>query len=203
MSTSSIPLAIEPISDDIQQRIRQEVARYIEQARSLYQHPFPAIDVRFNLKGKAAGMYKVSYSQSSRVLFSWRTLNDVERVIRFNPWLFAKYPDDSWGNTIPHEVAHYIVDCIHGLRNTRPHGVEWRQVMADFGAEPLVRAAYDLKGIPVRQTRRYTYQCGCRDVLLTAYRHRKIQQGVQIYRCRDCNGELMLMPSVTNPCLAE
>ena len=190
--------AIEPISADMQQRVCQEVTRYLKQAELRYQRVFPVIHVLFNLKGKAAGMYKVKMSLNSRRNWVGRQSADVvQRVIRFNPWLFAKYPDDSWSNTIPHEVAHYVVDCLHGIRNTRPHGAEWKQVMIDFGAEPLVRAAYDLKGIPVRQVRHYTYQCQCRDILLTVHRHRKIQQGIQSYRCRDCCGELAFVSPAT------
>lgn len=186
---SSPVISVQPISLDMQQQVCQEVERYLLLAQSLYRQSFDPIEVCFNLKGKTAGMYKVSFKARTR-FFGASPPEDVQRVIRFNPWLFAKYPADSWDNTIPHEVAHYIVECLYGLRKTRPHGVEWRQVMADFGAQPLVRAAYDLSGIPVRQVRRYAYQCGCREVLLSAHRHRKIVQGRQSYRCRDCHGEL-------------
>ena len=142
----------------------------------------------FDLRGKAAGIYRV-YRQKG--LFG-----KVERQIRFNPWLFRKYAEDSWRNTIPHEVAHYIADCRYGLTNIRPHGLEWQQIMRDFGAVPSVRANYNLTGIPTRNVRRYDYACACRRVELTSYRHKKIEAGSQKYFCRSCQQPLRLV--ITN-----
>ncbi len=55
------------------------------------------VPVRFELQGRAAGMYRV---------------HKGERVIRYNPYIFSKYFDDSLANTVPHEVAHYITDVL-------------------------------------------------------------------------------------------
>jgi SprT protein len=195
MPTVSID-PISPIDLAMQRRVSTEVKRYFSVAESLYQQPFADIEVLFDLKGRAAGMYRVKAMKGvTKGLMGFSSLDfgasaQVQRSIRFNPWLFAKYPEDSWQNTIPHEVAHYIADCLYGVKAIRPHGKEWQQLMRDFGAEPIVRAAYDLSGIPVRQVRHYLYKCQCRDVPLTSYRHQKIQRGLQRYRCRDCSAEL-------------
>ncbi len=185
---------ISPIDKSMQQAVIKEVDRYLSVASRLYEQSFDAIPVLFDLKGKAAGMYRVR--RASPQLFSRKIDRDTQRVIRFNPWLFAKYPDDSWQNTIPHEVAHYLTDCLYGLRNIRPHGAEWKHIMQTLGAEPKVRANYDLSGIPVRQVKRYTYQCQCREVQLSGYRHQRILKGMQRYRCRDCQSELTYISSV-------
>lgn len=182
-------LIISPISTNEQQRVCVEVERYLQLAEEIYSRAFELIDIRFDIKGKTAGMYKVK-RLPKKSLMGLHVGSEVERVIRFNPWLFAKYPEDSWQNTIPHEVAHYLTDCLYGLRNIRPHGKEWQQVMRELGAEPIVRASYYLAGIPTRQVRRYRYQCDCREVSLTHYRHKKIVSGEQSYRCRDCYTEL-------------
>lgn len=189
---SAVPI-ITPINAGTQQRVSNEVLRYITRASEQYGTPFNSIDVLFDLKGKTAGMYRVK-SLTSRNIFGGRVVRPLQRVIRFNPWLFAKYPDDSWENTIPHEVAHYIVDCVYGLGRVRPHGKEWQGVMVGFDAVPNVHANYDLSGIPVRKVRRYPYRCLCREVPLTGHRHKKIQQGIQIYRCQNCQGELIFSP---------
>ncbi|MFT5421033.1 MAG: SprT protein [Candidatus Endobugula sp.] len=199
MPTTSID-AISPIDLAMQRRVSAEVKRYLPVAESLYQRPFADIEVLFDLKGRAAGMYRVKAPKVLTTALTKRLTRlpsldfgvsaQVQRSIRFNPWLFAKYPEDSWQNTIPHEVAHYIADCLYGIKAIRPHGKEWQQIMRDLGAEPIVRAAYDLSGIPVRQVRRYLYRCQCRDVPLTSYRHQKIQRGLQRYRCRDCGKQL-------------
>jgi SprT protein len=197
-----IPTDFPPIDIAKQLQVADEVNRYLAIAESVYQQSIPAIPVLFDLKGKTAGMYRVKTSRSiSKPRKSKNILSSImldvltsgttsERQIRFNPWLFTKYPEDSWSNTIPHEAAHYIADCLYGINRIRPHGNEWRKVMRDLGAEPIVRANYDLAGIPTRQIKRYPYQCTCRTVDLTAYRHKKIQSGLQRYRCRDCSAEL-------------
>ncbi|MGS2717159.1 SprT family zinc-dependent metalloprotease [Eionea flava] len=196
---------ISPIDKQQQQRVAQEVQRYLLVAENYYQRSFPEIPVLFDIKGKTAGMYRVKSMMPKRMTrVGVKGVIDMlgvsrssrsptyERCIRFNPWLFAKYADDSWCNTIPHEVAHYVTDCLFGLRHIRPHGQQWRDVMRVFGAKPTVRANYDLRGIPVRKITRYAYRCDCRTVELTAQRHRKIQSGEQRYRCKDCAVELML-----------
>lgn len=183
-------LIIHPIDPQIQQDVIAEVQRYIDTASSLYHQSFEPIDVVFDLRGKTAGMYRCHYEKKTIHNFLGRSIK--QRQIRFNPWLFAKYFQDSWDNTIPHEVAHYVSDCLYDLRKIKPHGVEWKKLMIDFGAEPIVRANYDLAGIPVRQVRRYLYVCGCREVELTAYRHNKIQNGIQQYSCRHCFQPLVL-----------
>ena len=181
---------VNPINTEQQLLVQQEVQRYLTFGESLYQCAVPAIPVLFDLKGKAAGMYRVKTSLTPRKGFFSKTETTSERVIRFNPWLFAKYPEDSWENTIPHEVAHYITDCLYGIKAIRPHGKEWAAVMRRLGAEPIVRANYDLSGIPVRRMTQYVYRCACREISLTAYRHKKVQSGLQRYRCRDCLSEL-------------
>jgi SprT protein len=189
---------IQPIGKAKQEQVIEEVNRYIQLASGLYRRAFPKIDVLFNLSGKSAGIYRCYYEKTTGNYHTFWMQNLTalrarkKQEIRFNPWLFAKYPDDSWHNTIPHEVAHYISDCCFGLNNIKPHGREWQQIMEDFEAEPLVRANYDLDGIPLRRITRYKYTCGCRDVELTAHRHNKIQRGKQVYQCRDCSQPLVL-----------
>jgi SprT protein len=188
-SPSSV-LIVTPINVERQLQVHHEVQRYLAIGASLYQCAIPSIPVLFDLKGKTAGMYRVKISIKHRKGFFSKADVVPDRVIRFNPWLFAKYPEDSWENTIPHEVAHYITDCLYGIKTIRPHGKEWGDVMGCLGAEPIVRANYDLSGIPTRRMAQYAYRCACREVNLTAYRHKKVQNGLQRYRCRDCVSEL-------------
>ncbi|MGH1440598.1 MAG: SprT-like domain-containing protein [Cellvibrionaceae bacterium] len=210
---------ISPINEGIQNNVVIEVQRYIDIASDLYQKKIPAIDVVFNIKGKAAGMYRCYYEKKSYEKKGYENKNyqkngsekndskakryfsaasiqkwfpQKKRQIRFNPWLFAKYPQDSWNNTIPHEVAHYISDYLYDLKKIKPHGVEWKNIMQDFGAEPIVRGNYSLEGIPLRNMKRYDYRCACRKVALSSVRHRRVQNGQQEYRCRDCQEILVL-----------
>ena len=137
---------IEPIGTTGKKLVTQATKNYIYTAEKIFKSNFPLIAIRFDLMGKTAGMYKV---------------RNAERSIRYNPYLFSKYFDDNLATTIPHEVAHYVTDILFGLNNIKPHGSEWRAVMQDFGVKPQVTGRYDLTGIPVRQQRRFDYQCNC------------------------------------------
>ena len=175
---------IAPINDLNKRQVILETQRYIDKASELFQQTFPGIEVLFDLKGRSAGMYRILQCGKR-----------PQRHIRYNPWLFAKYFDDSFHNTIPHEVAHYIADFLYGMNNIRPHGKEWKMVMNRFEVAPTVRANYDLSGTPQRNTRHYSYQCQCRDIKLTAHRHNKIVRGQQRYSCRHCHQELRIKGS--------
>ena len=170
---------IEPINCQHRQQVRSLTADYIDKAGRIYDRQFPVIPVRFDLKGRAAGMYRV---------------HNQDRVIRFNPYIFAKYYEDNLATTVPHEVAHYVVDVIYNARRVKPHGIEWQQVMQSFGVEPKATGDYDLSGIPLRRHRRHTYRCTCTTHQITTVRHNKIQQGKARYYCRKCKSALTPLP---------
>jgi len=166
---------VTPIGQPLQQQVIAEVDRYIAWGGEHFGRNFPVVPVLFDLKGTTCGMYKL-----------WRE----RRVIRFNPWIFARYYADSLATTVPHEVAHYLTDMVYGLRNIRPHGAEWKQLMAVFGADDSVRSNYSLDGIPRRTMSRHAYQCICRVHQLSAQRHGRVLRGQSLYRCRTC-GEVL------------
>lgn len=163
---------IEPISDTQMRQVEAATLSYIKVASALYEHQFAPIAVHFDLRGKCAGMYERK--------------GDVRRI-RFNPWLFAKYYEDSLGNTVIHEVAHYLIDCLYGLRRVKPHGEEWKAIMVDFGARPKATGDYDLTGIPMRQYAKFAYKCICRTHQLSSVRHKRIVQRGAQYRCQSCH----------------
>jgi SprT protein len=171
-----IAAVINPIDDRQKQQVIQCTEEYIQRARELFDYPFDSIPVRFDLKGRAAGMYVV---------------RPQSRYIRYNPYIFAKYFQPGLTVTIPHEVAHYIVDILFGLRHVQPHGREWRRVMQGLGIEhPRATGVYDLQGIPVRRQKRFRYFCGCREHQLSSVRHHRVLRRRATYHCRQCAGEL-------------
>ncbi len=173
IATADTPY-IRPINAAQKTAVEALTRDYIDQAGRLFGQAFQPIAVVFDLSGRAAGMYKIKRGQ---------------RMIRYNPWLFAKYYAESLTNTVPHEVAHYIVDCLYDRRHTRPHGPAWQDVMQRFGAECRVTGEYDLTGIPVRKQRTFTYRCGCRQYEISCVRHKRIQRGVA-YCCRHCHAPI-------------
>lgn len=164
-----------PINEAVQNEIITLVDYYIDRANHIFDKNFSPINVAFDLKGRAAGMYKVIRSQ---------------RVIRFNPYHFAKHHEENMSETIPHEVAHYITDMVYGIRNIRPHGKQWKDLMLKFGVEPKRTYSYSLDGIPTRIHKRHNYSCGCMQFEITTRRHNKIQQKKAEYSCRQCGGKL-------------
>ena len=168
---------INPIDDVEQEHVVQVTQSYLQIAADLFNYPYQAVPVYFDLKGSAAGMYQMINHQ---------------RMIRFNPYIFAKYFDDSLKTTVPHEVAHYVSDKLFGMNNIQPHGREWKAIMSAFGANTSATGNYDLEGIPVRRYKRYKYQCDCRDHELTSIRHNKIQRGEMNYLCRFCKASIRL-----------
>lgn len=170
---------ISPIDTGQRQQVIAATRDCIARASDIYGHDFEMIPVAFDLKGRAAGMYRVRQRPGT---------------IRYNPYLFAKYFADNLVSTVCHEVAHYVTDMLYGLRNIRPHGAEWQAVMRALGVEPVRAAHYDLTGIPVRTQRRHSYYCGCTSHQLTSRRHNQLRRGAARCFCRSCGGELVYRP---------
>lgn len=168
---------VTPIGAARRRFVTAETHRWIAVAEDIYGHALGRVPVLFDLRGRMAGMYRI---------------RGEAREIRYNPWLFAKYPEDGIRVTVPHEVAHYVTDCLHGFRNIRPHGREWREVMAHFGVDPdeAIHHRLDLRGIPVRRVRRHPYRCACQHHQLSGIRHGRIRRGAARYMCRRCGAEL-------------
>ncbi len=167
---------IKPINRAARNEVIRITREYLVRAESLYDRSFPPIPVSFDIKGRAAGMYRARNGQTE---------------IRYNPYLFAKFPEDNLATTVPHEVAHYVTDQVYGLRNIRPHGEEWKSLMAEFGCDASCTCDYDLSDIPVRKETRHLYQCSCDTYQLTRRRHNRILRNNIDYFCRTCGDKLV------------
>lgn len=168
---------IAPIDAAQQQKVLQQTSHFIGLGRELLGRRFAEVPIAFDLRGRTAGMYRVKGKQ---------------RQIRYNPWIFAKYFEDSLNVTVPHEVAHYLVDCLYGIRRVKPHGIEWREIMDSFGVDSRATGRFDMEGIPQRRQRQFAYRCGCQAHQLGCRRHNKVSRGEARYRCRDC-GDLLVV----------
>lgn len=168
-------LNVMPLELEQQEQIIAASEDCLYQASDELSYSFKPIPVLFDLKGRAAGMYKVNRSQ---------------RVIRFNPYIFGRYFAENLATTVPHEVAHYIVDVLYGIRKTQPHGKEWKNIMAMFNADASVTCNFDLEGLPRRNYQRFKYGCTCQTHELTRIRHNRILKGARYY-CRRCKQELI------------
>ena len=180
MTKAETENSIDPISSQLEQHVCATTSEYIARAGRIYKQEFSLVPIRFDLRGRAAGMYKVH--------------NNI-RVIRYNPYIFAKYFDDNLATTVPHEVAHYVVDMLYGAGRVKPHGPEWKQVMLSLEVEPSVTGCYDLSGIPVRKQKRHSYQCDCTVHQISPVRHNKVLRGKAHYYCRKCKSPIKSVAS--------
>ncbi len=165
------------LNADRQREVEQATDAFIVRAETLFGLRLPPVTVRFDLKGRAAGMFRVRHGNPE---------------IRYNPWVFARWYADNLAETVPHEVAHYVVSRLH-RRRTKPHGPEWRAVMQAFGVAPRVTCGYrpeDVADLPRRRMREHAYACGCMQHRLSSIRHNRIRRGKASYHCRKCRRPL-------------
>ena len=161
------------------QQVIAATEHYICRAEGIFECRFERIPVLFDLSGRAAGMFKVI---------------GKERCIRYNPWIFSKYFDENLSDTVPHEVAHFIVHEVYGMRRIMPHGREWQGLMARFGADAGVTFNLDLEGVPQRRQRTHPYRCACRTHQVSTTRHNRVTKGAGRYHCRYCEAQLVYAP---------
>ena len=181
---------ITPLSSEQQELVINETNNCITLANTLFNIKAKTIDINFNLKGRSAGMYRIK--RNRRIFFS-----HCKREIRYNPYIFSKYFDDNFRTTIPHEVAHYVSDIIYGLKNIKPHGEEWKNIMQAFGVDASVTANYNLSGIPLKSRTLFSYQCNCREHQLGIIRHNRIKNNQNQYSCKSCKQVLRFKPKDT------
>lgn len=158
----------------IHDQIRCRTRNLLEQAGRHFSSPMPPVDVRFDLKGRSAGL--VCFQR-------WR-----RPLIRYNDQLLMTNQCHFLAHTVTHEVAHVVARALFG-KVIRPHGPEWRAVMEFFGLEAKRCHDYDTNHIPTRQLKRFEYNCSCRQHILTSIRHNRVLKG-QRYYCRNCGQAL-------------
>ncbi|MBE9592732.1 MAG: SprT-like domain-containing protein [Proteobacteria bacterium] len=153
-------------------KLNQEIMRTLTIARTRFpNHSFPEPEIKMNLTGKNAGMY----------------CNKPTSLLRFNLILLLDNKEDFLQETVPHEVAHFIVNVIDPC--SKPHGFTWREIMRLFGvANPKTYHNYKVPA-PIRNKRPYVYQCSCQKHFFTKQKHNYAKSGT-IYICNTCHNIL-------------
>lgn len=170
---------VQPIGSARRSEVLDRTEMFMRQAEAIFSRRFERVPVLFDLKGRATGMFKILGKQC---------------FIRYNPWIFSKYYEENLRDTVPHEVAHYIVHEVYPRRGTKPHGWQWRELMARFGADAGVTFDRDLDGVPQRSQRSHRYFCGCQVHEVSTTRHNRVQRRRVRYHCCTCDGLLVFAP---------
>lgn len=129
--------------DRVRTRLEQAIDYWIDQARAIPRFdelaaPIPRPRTVFDLRGATAGM-AVTERNDARHCKQW---------VRIHPQLLLRYPVRMIQQTIPHEIAHLVVDW-YMPQVSDPHGPEWMAVMVYFGRPPL--PFHDMEGLRRRR----------------------------------------------------
>ncbi len=158
----------------------QTVRQAEEKAREFYALALPSAEIDYSLRGRCAGQARVN--------------RHGQTFLRINLQLLSENLDDYLRQTIPHEVAHLIVNwqTRHRRRRPRPHGAEWQAVMQDcFSLKPLRCHSY--KTAPARIVpRNFLYRCGCMEHRLTSIMHNRITRSANAF-CKCCRSPLVFV----------
>ncbi len=157
-------------------------SHYISLANQHFKLKLQPIDICFDLKGRSSGMFVVKQGNV---------------YIRYNEIVFSKYFEDAIINTVSHEVAHYVVYALWGIRKVKPHGKEWKLVMAAFDVAANVTSHYDVSDLPLKRQMQFSYQCDCMQHQLSTTRHNKVQRKKASYKCRKCGQQLIFTKKPT------
>lgn len=159
--------------------------------------------------GKDIPMFPLVFSQMGRRAGVCATdLLAGESTVKVNPDYFSKNYNEQLNDTLPHEVAHAVVDFLYPLikptdglselaalmsrrrRRVDPHGSEWFEVMGWFGIpNPSIRHKMDMTGVAVRKkvARPFNYKCNCGlPHPLTLRLHKQIQENGKKRFCKNC-----------------
>ena len=169
-------MILQPVDSIQRRKILDATESCLRRAAEIFGFSYEPVAVSFDLTGRAVGQYRVDRKG---------------RRIRYNPYLCAKYFVDTLNCTVPHEVAHYVVERLYRARRVRPHGEEWKRVMRVFGAPVRATVRYDLSGVPMRRQQRFPYRCSCNEHSLSSVRHNRVRSQRAVYLCRACGTSLV------------
>lgn len=180
-----------PMTDtEALQKVQKAIIKYLTIAvKALPElEDLPELKISTNLKGRCGGMY---------------IYGPDYHEIKINRVLLEENEEYILGQTVPHEVSHFIVhflygdsrDCITGRRKIKPHGIQWKGIMNVLGKKAHRCHNMDTSNL-ISTTNKIKYKCGCRSHYLTHKRHIKICNTNYMCTCNICGD--ILVCSETN-----
>lgn len=117
---------------EAQRIITKKIGCFLRVAESKYGRGFPFPTVKYDIKGRVGG-----------------SANADKNLIRLNPVLMRENFIHYSIQTIGHEVAHLIQRWVYGNK-CDPHGIQWKEVMVNFGLPPKRCHSYDTSNVPTQ-----------------------------------------------------
>lgn len=163
---------------EVEKEIADKVEAVVETLKKRLQiDSIKAPTIDYELKGLTAG-----HATKEHVSFNTAFLYD-ERTKR-----------DMIDNTVPHEVAHSVVDQV--WPRSRDHGGEWQYLMLILGLKPERCHSYDTTGKKARNRQRmqrpFIYGCPCGEHKFTSIKHERAKNGTK-YICQVCHTRVRLL----------
>jgi len=168
-------------------KLEQKVNTCLKIAEQQFRKTFDYQAVEINIRGRAAGQIRYGYAARG-VSQNLKVDRDLP-ILRFNPYLLAKYKETFIDQVVPHECAHLVAYALFGMK-IKPHGSEWKALMVNlYHQTPHVTHRFE---IATNARRLFDYRCGCVDLnhQLTVIRHNKIMKQKAVYLCKKCSHPL-------------
>lgn len=167
------------ITQDKKNKVDTAIQDCLYMAEELFGKGVVAPEVRYDLVGRSAGQAL------------WDKFGKSPHVIRVNPILLNENEEYIINQTVPHEMAHVVVNQFYLARGIRVkgHGNEWKRVMSHFGLE--ANRCHQLDTTTVRAIKggsEYHFNCGCvgKVYKLSKHKYTRYINGMS-YRCRVCS----------------
>jgi len=154
--------------------IKSVTEKTLTKANKVFGREFKSIEIRFDIRGRCAGMYCVDRNGS--------------KYFRYNMDIAEKNGKDVFNTTIIHEICHYIANSIYKTY-IRPHGKEWQTIMRSMGiVDP--KTCHKMKCAPARKVARVPFKCNCTTHMITLNMRTKMRNG-QRRICNKCKTRLV------------
>lgn len=128
----------------------------------------PDIRIRFDLKGRAAGMAGADG-------INRRTGEVIRPYLRFNVEAIRKHWDEQVKQTIPHEVAHIVAYCFPAL-GAKNHNYAWQMIDRSLGGTG--ERCHRMELTRARNVQRYRYVLdNGQEISVGPKHHRALQLG--------------------------
>jgi SprT protein len=127
---------------------------------------------------------KVQFSEKLGVTAGYATYRT--KLIELNTVLFLENTEEFFNRTIPHEVAHLVVNELYPT-SKQNHGPEFRLVMSTYNADPKTYHTYNTDSVR-KPKKLFVYTCTCKDNVFkfSTRMHNSIVKEKQIRGCRTC-----------------